>query len=279
MSSTTTIVSRNAAQPVGEARPDEREQAERERRVGRHRHAPAVRRGAAGVEREVDRDRHGHAAERRPATGSDDRPPLAQLAEVELAPRLEADDEEEERHQAAVHPVAQVQRDADAAEVDRELGPPDGARRRTRRRWPRASAASTAASSTAALPVSVRRNSRSGVCMLRAHAVRSENGEVGSDARFIGESSGVIGRASSEDRSNAGHGVAPAAGDLAVAMCMMPCGVRGAGGRGLPPGGAIRRPRATLAGGESRAALVSSATGARCTGSGCRAWGAPRRGT
>src|ERR687884_120862 len=52
-------------------------------------------------------------------------PSLAQLAEVELAPRLEPDDEEEERHQAAVHPVAQVERDTRAAEVDREPRRPD----------------------------------------------------------------------------------------------------------------------------------------------------------
>ena len=38
-----------------------------------------------------------------------------------------------------------------------------------------ASAAIAAASRTAAPPVSVRRNSRSGVWMLRAHAVRPEN--------------------------------------------------------------------------------------------------------
>src|SRR5439155_6138487 len=37
------------------------------------------------------------------------------------------------------------------------------------------SAATAAASKTAALPVSVRRNSRSGVSRLRAHAVRPEN--------------------------------------------------------------------------------------------------------
>ena len=37
---------------------------------------------------------------------------LAQLAEVELAPRLEPDDEEEERHQAAVQPLAERQLDA-----------------------------------------------------------------------------------------------------------------------------------------------------------------------
>ena len=107
------------AQPVREPRPDDREHAERERRVGRHRRAPAVRGRAARGEREIEGDRHRHPAEtreerqRHPAA-------LAQLADVELAPRLEADDEEEERHQAGVDPLAQVERDARAAEPDRE---------------------------------------------------------------------------------------------------------------------------------------------------------------
>ncbi len=35
------------------------------------------------------------------ATGQDQAPPLAQLSEIELAARLEADHEEEERHQPA----------------------------------------------------------------------------------------------------------------------------------------------------------------------------------
>ena len=42
-----------------------------------------------------------------------------------------------------------------------------------------ASAASVAASRTAALPVSVRRNRRSGVSSRRAHTVRSENCDTG----------------------------------------------------------------------------------------------------
>jgi hypothetical protein len=42
-----------------------------------------------------------------------------------------------------------------------------------------ARATTVAASSTAALPVSVRRNRRSGVSRCCAHAVRSENGEAG----------------------------------------------------------------------------------------------------
>ena len=44
-------------------------------------------------------------------------------------------------------------------------------------RLAQASAASVAASRTAALPVSVRRNRRSGVSSRRAHTVRSENCE------------------------------------------------------------------------------------------------------
>jgi len=50
---------------------------------------------------------------------------LPQLTEVELPPCLEPDDEEEERHQAAVHPLAKIQRDPCAAEVDRQRRPPE----------------------------------------------------------------------------------------------------------------------------------------------------------
>src|SRR6266576_594716 len=49
------------------------------------------------------------------------------------------------------------------------------------------SAAAAAASKTAAPPVSVRRNSRSGVCTLRAQAVRPENG----DGRLLGSPSAL----------------------------------------------------------------------------------------
>ena len=41
-----------------------------------------------------------------------------------------------------------------------------------------ASAAIAVPSSTAALPASVRRNTRSGVCRFRAHVVRPENGRT-----------------------------------------------------------------------------------------------------
>ena len=80
--------------------------------------------GPPGVHGDVDQDRHEHPAEpgrhrqREP-------PPLAQLAHVELATRLEPHDEEEERHQARVQPVLQRLRDAVIAEVDREDRVPD----------------------------------------------------------------------------------------------------------------------------------------------------------
>ena len=137
MSSTTTIVSRNDAQPVEVARPDEREHAEREGGVGRHRDAPAVRGRSAGVDGEVDRDRHRPSRRSPASSGSVERPPLAQLAQVELAPRLEPDDEEEERHQAAVHPLAQRPGRARAADADRQRRLPDALVRASGRRSPR----------------------------------------------------------------------------------------------------------------------------------------------
>ena len=112
------------AQAIREARPDQREQTERERGVGRHRDAPAVRRRTAGVEGEVDGDR-GRCASQSRDERQREPSPLPQLAEVELPARLEADDEEEERHQPAVHPAAQVERDARSAQVDREPRRPD----------------------------------------------------------------------------------------------------------------------------------------------------------
>jgi hypothetical protein len=52
------------AQARGATRCDERQHAEGERGVGRHRRAPPVRRRTAGVEGQVDRDGGGHAAQR-----------------------------------------------------------------------------------------------------------------------------------------------------------------------------------------------------------------------
>ncbi len=91
--------------------------------VGRHRRPPAVRPGAARIEGEEDQNGHGHSADRR---GHRDRDPLplAELSRVELTLGLEPHHQEEERHQALVDPVAQVEGDPPAADVDRELGRP-----------------------------------------------------------------------------------------------------------------------------------------------------------
>src|SRR6266566_4226608 len=70
------------------------------------------------------------------------------------------------------------------------------------------SAAAAAASKTAAPPVSVRRNSRSGVCTLRAQAVRPENGGgrlFGSPSAlaalpFLGRGRGSLGQACIAER-------------------------------------------------------------------------------
>ena len=76
---------------------DEPEDAEGEGRVGRHRSSPAAGARAAGVEGKEDQDRdehpaaRGHERQRDPAA-------LAELAHVELPPRLESRDQEEERH-------------------------------------------------------------------------------------------------------------------------------------------------------------------------------------
>ena len=112
------------AQPRRAVAADESEDAEGERGVGPDRDAPALRAGCAAVEREVDQRRRDDAADR-----GDDRcrepAAFAQLAHVELAPDLQADDEEEERHQPVVDPVAQLQGDAGVAEANCDLGRPE----------------------------------------------------------------------------------------------------------------------------------------------------------
>jgi hypothetical protein len=85
---------------------EQRHDADGERDVGGHRHAPAAGRVARRVQREVERGGQEHAAD-----GAGDREHrLArsrQLAGEDLALDLEADDEEEDRHQAVVDPEVQ----------------------------------------------------------------------------------------------------------------------------------------------------------------------------
>ena len=83
------------AQAVREAASHDGQHPQRKRGVGRHRRAPARPARAGGVDEQVDRHRHHHPAQTgqhrqgQPAA-------VAQLAEVELAPGLQPDDEEEQ---------------------------------------------------------------------------------------------------------------------------------------------------------------------------------------
>ena len=74
-------------------------------------------RGASGVESEEECDRHSHSAHRC-HYGQGEASSFAKLAQVEFSSRFEPDDEEEERHQATVDPLAKVERDLCAAEAD-----------------------------------------------------------------------------------------------------------------------------------------------------------------
>ena len=108
--------------PVGEPGPDQGQHPQRERGVGEHRRAPALRRRPV-IEHQVDPDRDDQATQpgqhrqRQP-------PPLPQLTHVELAAGLQPEHEEKERHQPAVHPLAQVQRHPRASEPHRQPRPP-----------------------------------------------------------------------------------------------------------------------------------------------------------
>ena len=117
---------RHREEPHPEARAAGRhycEETQRKRRVGGHCSSPAMPSRTAEIEGQVDGYRQSHAAK-----GCHQRDhhvaPLPQLTYREFALGLEPDDEEEERHQALVHPVTQVQRDTGVAEVDRKPGRP-----------------------------------------------------------------------------------------------------------------------------------------------------------
>ena len=121
------------AQAGGVARPDEREHPQRERGVGGHRRAPGAVRSPARVDRQEDGDRDDHPAQ--PGHDRQHQPAaVAQVAEVELAARLQADDEEEQRHEPVVDPVAQVLGDLGAADAHAQRHVPDACCRTRRRR-------------------------------------------------------------------------------------------------------------------------------------------------
>ena len=112
------------ADAIRQPAPDQGERAQGERGVGGHRHAPAVHGGTPGVRDQEDDDGHGHPAQ---PDQQRQREPAAypQLADVELAPRLQPDDQEEQRHQPGVHELAQVERHVPAADEHRQPGRPE----------------------------------------------------------------------------------------------------------------------------------------------------------
>ncbi len=108
----------------GRGRADERQGPEEERGVAADDDAPPVGRLPAGVHRQVEQGRQHQPADAG-EHGQDEAAPLGELADGEVAAHLEADDEEEQRHQAVVDPVAEVHRQLRAAEADGELGVPE----------------------------------------------------------------------------------------------------------------------------------------------------------
>lgn len=103
---------------------DEGEDSECECRVRPHDDAPPASATRTRGEREVDQRGRDH-----PADGCHDgrgKPPaFSQLTHVELAPDLESDHEEEERHEPVVDPVEQIERELFVAERDRQLRVPE----------------------------------------------------------------------------------------------------------------------------------------------------------
>ena len=109
--------------PVRNAAAQEGEQPERQGGVRGHRHPPAVRARLSGVDRQEQHNRD-HHPDQAGGQRKDEPPPFPQIPQVELAPRLQPDDQEEQRHQAAVDPGLQVVVEADRTEPDRQLRAP-----------------------------------------------------------------------------------------------------------------------------------------------------------
>ena len=109
-------------QTRGHSRSEQREHADGERDVGRHRDRPARCAATSDVQRREDRSRDEH-----PADGRGERKrslaERGQLALEDLAPDLETHDEEEDRHQPLVHPEVKglVVRPRSDADTDRRV--------------------------------------------------------------------------------------------------------------------------------------------------------------
>ena len=112
-------------QAVRALRPEQGEDADEERGVGRHHDAPAVGGVGAAVERQEDQHGDQQPAERA-QRGDRDGPPVPQVPGGRLAADLQADHREEDRHRRVVDPVVQVEVDAPGPQVEARGGAPEG---------------------------------------------------------------------------------------------------------------------------------------------------------
>ena len=100
---------------------DDRKRADEERGVGGDHHSPRLRVLARRVEQQEDDGRHGEARDR-----GDDRHrrpgAVSELADGEFTGHFEADNEEEERHQAVVDQMLDRQLEGVAAEREADVG-------------------------------------------------------------------------------------------------------------------------------------------------------------
>ena len=122
MSSTIASVSSNDFSDARRVRGGQREHAQGERDVGRHRHAPATGRRPSS-DRHVHERRHDHPADRC-ERGQHRGPSIAQLAGDHLSLDLQPDEQEEECHQPVVDPEPEVLVERPRADAHRDARQP-----------------------------------------------------------------------------------------------------------------------------------------------------------
>jgi hypothetical protein len=91
------------------ARADDGKRSEQERGVRADHDSPAPGFFARRIERQIEQGGDDHAPQRR-GGGDEYAPTVGQLAHRKFATDFEPDDEEEQRHQSVVHPVAKIHR-------------------------------------------------------------------------------------------------------------------------------------------------------------------------
>ena len=124
MSSTIASAARNTLNAERDPVAQQRQHAEGEGDVRRHGDAPAAVPRPAGVQRRVEQRRHDHSAERS-RDGQRRLPDGGELAGEHLALDLEADDEEEHRHQPVVDQMVQRDRRGPGADGETERRLPE----------------------------------------------------------------------------------------------------------------------------------------------------------